>query len=312
MKKEDFYEFVKNEVAQTDVARFYLGQPYKIKGNSLVYYSPMRVKERTASFFVDDEKGIHDFGTDKHYSVISFVADLFDLSYWEATKKIIKDFRLDISKVERVENTETQIKEVKPKITIVKGNKPKNIVCYFDERKFDTKPKYSYSLGAIKNRIVNNNFYNYKEVEMLIHEILSGKTCIPSAIRGNPKENWTQQQVFMIDFDNKRNGIDITIDNPKHVKERDVIQFCENNMIAPTFVYNTFSHTKQQHKFRLVYVFENPITDMNIAKQIIQILITKLKRFNPDESKKNLADMFFGGINIVYSNSSYYRVEIEK
>lgn len=56
MKKEDIYYFVQNEVTPTEVAKFYLGQSIEVSGDSLKYYSPLREKERTPSFLVNDEK----------------------------------------------------------------------------------------------------------------------------------------------------------------------------------------------------------------------------------------------------------------
>lgn len=61
MKKEEFYFFVKNTVSPIEVAEFYLGNPEKISGDSYIYYSPLREKERTPSFSVNNEKRITRF-----------------------------------------------------------------------------------------------------------------------------------------------------------------------------------------------------------------------------------------------------------
>ena len=90
------------------------------------------------------------------------------------------------------------------------------------------------------------------------------------------------------------------------------MNYCRENNILPTFIYNTFSHTEIQHKFRLVYVFETPITNMEKAKQVLTKLLDDLKEFNPDTSKKNLGDMFLGGINIYYSSDNYYKLKGEE
>lgn len=308
MEKRDIYAFVKKVIFPTQIARHYLGKEDERRGDSLVYYSPLRKKERTPSFWVNDEKGIHDFGTGIHYNVISFVAELFNLSYWEATEKIFKEFNLDINQVQPIEKIEKAEVPLIPNIEIIRGEKPEKILCYFDKEEFWRKPTDNYILGRIKNRIKSNEFRIYANIEQIQSEILKGKTCIPSAIKGNPKENWKQQQIFLIDFDNKLGDENYTSDNPKHIFEDDVLNYCRENNILPTFVYNTFSHTEIQHKFRLVYVFETPITNIEIAKQVLLELLDYLKEFNPDNSKKNLGDMFLGGINIYYSSDNYYKV----
>ena len=312
MERRDFYSYIKKKISPTKIARYYLGREAEIRGDSLVYYSPLRKKERTPSFYVNDEIGIHDFGTDKHYDVISFVAELLKISYWEATQEIFAEFNLDINDVKHIEEVAKHELIKISNVNIVRGNKPKTIVCYFDQEEFRNKPKDNYILGGIKNRIVNNNFKVYANVEQIQNEILRGKTCIPSAIKGNPKENWRQQQIFLIDFDNKIGDENFTIDNPNHVLEDEILDYCKEKNILPTFIYNTFSHTEIQHKFRLVYVFETPITNIEIAKQVLIKLLDDLNEFNPDTSKKNLADMFLGGINIYYSSDNYYKLEGEK
>lgn len=311
MEKRDFYEFIKQRISPIQIARHYLGRETETRGDSIIYYSPMRPKERTPSFYVNNEKGIHDFGTNEHYNVINFVAKLLKISYWEATKEIFAEFDLDINEVKHIEEIKKYEKSKNPTIKIVQGNKPKTIVCYFDQEEFRNKPKDNYILGGIKNRIINNSFKVYANIEQIQNEILRGKTCIPSAIKGNPKENWRQQQIFLIDFDNKLGDENYTTDNPKHIFEDDVLKYCRENNILPTFIYNTFSHTEFQHKFRLVYVFETPITNIELAKQILIKLLDDLKAFNPDISKKNLGDMFLGGINIYYSSDSYYKLKGE-
>lgn len=258
------------------------------------------------------KNGIHDFGTGKHYSVISFVATLCEISYWEAAEKIIVDFQLDISKIQSA----PVIKEKKEniivsKIEIVEGKVPIEIKCYFDEKSFYSKPN-GRQLAQIKNRIMGNGLNTYSGIEEIADEIINGKTCIPSGIRGSPDTNWKEQQVFMLDFDNKIDGEDIFIEDSKHVAEQMVLDYCKKINLLPTIIYNTFSHTDNQHKFRLVYVFQEPIKDINVAKQIPKVLLDKLERFHPDCSKKNLADMFLGGRNVVYLGENFYKVEMEE
>ena len=290
MQKKDLCDIVLNNLKATDVAEAYIGQADRINGDSLVYYSPLRPKERTSSFFVSNTKGIHDFGTGEHYNVISFVAKLFNIDYWSATKKLIIDFQLDFRKVNVEKIREPTIKEKAKKINVVQGNKAEKIICYFDNMCYKSKPKNEVAL--IKNRIVNNNFTIYQNVKEIAIEILKGKTCIPSAIKGNADKNWRRQQVFLLDFDNKYDDIDLNESSEKYVTEGQILEYCKSIKLLPSIIYNTFSHTEEQHKFRLVFIFEKEITDIEIAKKVQMLLLEKFKSFNPDTSKKNLSDMY--------------------
>lgn len=310
MKKKDVYNIVLNNLKPTDVANYYLGQADKISADSLVYYSPLRAKERTPSFFVNNTKGLHDFGTGEHYNVISFVAKLFNLDYWLATKKLIIDFQLEFRKLDVEKIREPTVNAKAKKIKLVQGNIAKNIICYFDNVLYKVKPKNEVAL--IKNRIVDNNFETYKDIKEIAKEIIKGRTCIPSAIKGNADKKWRRQQVFLLDFDNKYEGIDLNESSEKYVTEKQILEYCKSINLLPTIIYNTFSHTEKQHKFRLVFIFEEEITDIEIAKKVQIILLDKFKKFNPDTSKKNLSDMYFGGIKICYLANNFCRVEIEK
>lgn len=119
------------------------------------------------------------------------------------------------------------------------------------------------------------------------------------------------QQVFLFDFDNKKDGINLTCNDKEYVTEEQILNYCEQQKILPTFIYKTFSNTEITHKFRLVYVFEESILKLSYAQEIIMTLLEKLKSFNPDLSKKNVSDMFFGGNQIYYSSENFYRIEVQ-
>lgn len=86
---------LKTTITPTVVAQRYLGQPLKRINDKLWYKSPFR-NERTASFVVSDEKGIHDFGSSEHYDIFSFIQKLFGLSFIESLKFLINDFGIQV------------------------------------------------------------------------------------------------------------------------------------------------------------------------------------------------------------------------
>lgn len=91
----NMFEQVKEYLKPTQVVKFYLGEG-KYQNGSYWYVSPFRT-EKTASFCVNDKKGIHDFGDSKHYDIVSFVSELFGLRNTDSIKKLIHEFNLPIS-----------------------------------------------------------------------------------------------------------------------------------------------------------------------------------------------------------------------
>lgn len=82
---------IKETLTPSIVVQYYLGTPLKSNRLGLWYKSPFR-NERTASFLVNDVKGIHDFGTSIHYDIISFVQELFRIDFKTAINKLHYDF----------------------------------------------------------------------------------------------------------------------------------------------------------------------------------------------------------------------------
>lgn len=86
-------EEIKKVLNPLQVVQFYLGQPVKKSSLGYWYKSPFR-NERTASFLVNNEKGIHDFGSSIHYDIISFIQDYFKVDFKKAMKILNEDFNL--------------------------------------------------------------------------------------------------------------------------------------------------------------------------------------------------------------------------
>ena len=303
----NIYEQIKNNVTNKEVAIHYLGQPVKTSTNYLLYSSPFR-KDKNPSFAVND-KGFIDFG-DKEYcgDMIQFVKQLKGCQYpHEAAKIIIKDMGLNIEIPKNIKNVkEKKSKKKISELCFEKGNKTNNIICMFDSQKYSSKPAKE-QIGYIKNRISKLRMQEYR-LEEIQDNIISGMTIIPSGIKGNAQENWKKQQIFLVDFDNTYKGEKLYKENPRHVTVEKILNYCRKINFEPTFIYTTFSNSEKQNKFRLAYVFEEPITEYLLASQIPQKLLEIFKDFYPDTSKQNLSDMFFGGKEIVYTSGNYYKV----
>lgn len=87
---------IKTILKPTQVVQYYIGSPIRTNNLGFWYKSPFR-EERTASFLVNDNKGIHDFGTSIHYDIISFVQGLFKIDFKVAISKLYYDFHINDS-----------------------------------------------------------------------------------------------------------------------------------------------------------------------------------------------------------------------
>ena len=110
---------IKDTLLPSSVVRHYIGEPVKENSLGLWYKSPFR-DERTASFLVNDAKGIHDFGTSEHYDVIDFVEKLFNIDFVTAINKLFYDFGITTENRESKKLKEYLIKKREEELEIKK------------------------------------------------------------------------------------------------------------------------------------------------------------------------------------------------
>ena len=167
-----------------------------------------------------------------------------------------------------------------------------------DEQKFLVKPQGK-EIGTIVKRMTLDKVKEYS-IQELKQSILNGRTNRPSNC-GGKEESWLSQQVFMIDIDN-----DLNI--------QQAIKICNEAKLIPNFIYTSFSHTEDHHKFRLVFVLDKEINDYNVAKKIQLYLMSILKY--ADKQCKNLNRPYFAGKSIVFDSGnildSYKIIELSK
>jgi hypothetical protein len=151
-----------------------------------------------------------------------------------------------------------------------------------DNIAFSEKPK-GYEIGMISNRIINCPVDI--NVEELANALGSGKTIVPATFisrQGNLRrsiENWYSQQVIALDFDE---GLTL--------EEAYEDSFFRDNAV---FLYQTFSHTEQHHKFRVVFVLDEPVSEYKHFETIINELLTRYPY--ADQACKDGSRLFFGG-----------------
>jgi hypothetical protein len=151
-----------------------------------------------------------------------------------------------------------------------------------DIKEYSSKPA-GYEIGVISKRIVDHP--TEISIEELSKEIVKGKTFTPACFKTINREQkrsndyWASQQVFALDFDQG-----LTIDEA--LKDK----FFQTNA---AFLYTTFSHTEEHHKFRIVFVLDE---EVKIYKDFESVM-NKLLELYPyaDNACKDGSRLFFGG-----------------
>ncbi len=117
-----------------------------------------------------------------------------------------------------------------------------------------------------------------------------GRTFTPAIFNGARKiDNFVSQQVYVLDFDD---GFTIA-----EFKER-----ANKYKMEYAIIYEKFSSTKEQEKFRVVFINDIEICD----KQAAAIMNKMLLHIFPEADKqcKDVARMFYGGKRVVDINEN--------
>lgn len=324
---KDIYKNVKHQLDARAVVKDFLGEPKAISGETYKWCSPFRDGDSDPSFCANSTE-IKDFGGEFYGDIFNFVSTYNNISNQEALDYIIEMYDINLP----LEYTNTK----KPMIfhgnkltaTIINtiGHKlelsekvTEEIYCMFDTVGFTQKPD-SKEIGRIKNKISDLEplIYNLDEIKK---QIITGHTCIPAGIKS--QQDWQDDknfmQIFMVDVDNVKveNGEkkNFTIDDEGHITVDNIIHYCKEINLLPTFAYSTFSNSEHQHKFRLVYILEVGSQKQDEIKGIYDFLKDTFKEYNIDTAPTNIATLFLGGKEIIYESNNFYtikQVEVEK
>lgn len=118
------------------------------------------------------------------------------------------------------------------------------------------------------------------DIEDLAFGMASGMTCKPALLGSSTSDTWLEQQLFMLDFDHET-----TIDEQ--------LQLSKTLGIGPVFGYTSFSHCEEEHHFRLAFITDNVITDIEKRNKLQATLIGTFSKTDPvtyDPTR-----LFFGG-----------------
>lgn len=151
-----------------------------------------------------------------------------------------------------------------------------DIRCMYFNHKFKEKPQGK-QCGWVQKSLTQVNI----TIENLADALVHGASFKPGVLTGgNKAENWIEQQLFGLDFDD---GIRIEEAYNKVISLG----------ITPCFMYTTFSHKEEHHKFRMIFCNDTVITDGNVRDRLQATLMGIIGGI--DEVCFNRDRLFFGG-----------------
>lgn len=141
--------------------------------------------------------------------------------------------------------------------------------------------------GWVQKSLVETDIF----IEDLADALCHGASFKPGVLHNGMKaENWVQQQLFGLDFDDGTQ-----------------IEEAYNKVISlgliPCFMYTTFSHKEEHHKFRMIFCNDTVITDGNIRDKLQATLMGVIGGI--DEVCFNRDRLFFGGKSGVVLHPAY-------
>ena len=160
------------------------------------------------------------------------------------------------------------------------------IKCMYFDHRFKEKPQGK-QCGWVQKSLTQADI----TIENLADALCHGASFKPGVlVGGNKAENWYQQQLFGLDFDD---GIRI----------EDAYNKVISLGITPCFMYTTFSHKEEHHKFRMIFCNDTVITDGNIRDRLQATLMGIIGGI--DEVCFNRDRLFFGGKGQVVLHPDY-------
>ena len=174
----------------------------------------------------------------------------------------------------------------------------------FDNKGLKDKPDKK-TAASISTRIGDSPKQISKaELNKIAFEVgANGHTFCPATFKdGNRcKENFEQQQLFALDFDNKDSANSITFDE---VKKR-----ADDYELPVLFAYETLS-SENQNKFRVVFINDVSVDDIRVAKGM-QLAIGNIFPEADSSCYRDPSKMYYGGKSLMYYDDTVPTINIE-
>ena len=156
---------------------------------------------------------------------------------------------------------------------------------HIDSVEYKDKEIANKDANIIKYRLQRDSPPIEVTITELAEAIQSGKTVSPAVMKGTKADDFVEQQVFMVDIDNKKTDIPI-------LTVEDALSICEKYHLPLAFYYFSFSHKEKMPKYRLVFVMDKVITEHILRDTITRKLIDLFEQ--ADTSCTNADRLFFG------------------
>lgn len=174
----------------------------------------------------------------------------------------------------------------------------------YDNHMFQSKPSGD-EIRGINSRIARSPIkIDRSEIKKTILNIGSnGCTFSPATFKNGKrnKENFEQQQLFALDFDNK---------NPdKSISFEDVKNRTDLYELPILFAYDTLSSTEHD-RFRVVFLNDASITDRRVA-EAMQLAMGEMFPEADPSCYKDVSKLYFGGKEVLYYDDQIPEINIE-
>ncbi|MUG85716.1 hypothetical protein GNP92_05035 [Paenibacillus timonensis] len=143
-------------------------------------------------------------------------------------------------------------------------------------------------------------------VEELAAKWISGYSILPAKMRGKKSEddNWTNQQVFAVDFDNE-NGDKERVSDDYYVTHEEALEMARQAGLSPAFIYSSFSSSEIHQKFRMVFILNDEITTKQQHNEVTTRLYSAFMKGGyviADTKCSDLSRIYYGGRNLLYQD----------
>ena len=173
-----------------------------------------------------------------------------------------------------------------------------------DKQKFQSKPSGD-EVRYINNRIARSvRVLGPKDVKRTAFCIgQEGCTFSPATFMNGKrnKDNFEQQQLIPLDFDNK--------DPKKKISFEEVKERAEHYELPVFFAYDTLSSINHD-KFRVVFLNDAPIDDRRVA-EAVQMAIGEMFPEADSSCYKDVSKLYFGGKEVLYYDEKMAKINIE-
>lgn len=157
-----------------------------------------------------------------------------------------------------------------------------------DKTAYKSKPENE---GKVTNMLKKREAVTEVSVEQLAAFIACGASFMVSVCPGRNKKTWQSCSGFCVDIDNDSDQRDRGYDP---LSSKDALKRAEAHDLHPVIAYQTFSSTREQEKYRLLFLFAEQITDRAQFDRIA----AKLLDLYPDADDQTVeGERFFYGTN---------------